>query len=124
MEVVKMVEEYDSLVRDPYSHSKSYPIFKNPSKSEISELSKDTNSARFISHDKNLYVFNAQILHDHAAKHLDLPINQNSPDIKRTFQGIAKPNHDGSLAFSETNQKIRNATDIEKYHGHLKTYFK
>ena len=115
-------EEYDSLMTNPLN-KKSFPVFKNPEKSEIQELSKSTNAVRFLSHGGHMYAWDASVLHAHAIKHLGLPITSNAP-LHQAFMGVARPGGDGSLRFSETNQKITDPSLIEKYHSHLSSYFK
>jgi hypothetical protein len=114
-------EEYDSLLKSPWNDKVAHPVYKNPDKSEISDLSKTTDNVRFISHKKNMYVWDGSILHRHAIRHLNLPISS-SPLIKDAFLGVAKPNSDGTLAFDSTEQRINEP--IHKYHSHILQYFK
>jgi hypothetical protein len=124
-EIVLVDEEYHSLAQDPYdkSHKHAFPVFKNPTKDEIKELGQTNNTARFIAHKGDLYAFSPMLLHANAIKHLGLPITSNPP-ISHAFLGVAKANHDGSLAFKETNQHIPNADDIRKHHSAILHYFK
>lgn len=115
-------EEYDSLMTNPLN-KKSFPVFKNPEKSEIQELSKSTNAVRFLSHGGHMYAWDASVLHAHAIKHLGLPVTSNSP-VNHVFMGVAKPNYDGSLSFKETNQNIKSPNDIKQYHSGVMHYFK
>lgn len=118
-------EEYDSLVHDAIAKN-HVPVFKNPSKDEIRELSKDGHSvATFLSHDGNLYLTHGSILHDNLIRHLGLPIDYHKPDTKKTFMGRCKPNSDGFLSFLSTNQKLHNINHLEFHHGRvLNRYFK
>lgn len=116
-----MKEEYHSLMNSPIDKRK-YPIFKNPDKSEIKELAKDTNLVRFISHKGDFYVFNGSLLHSHAIKHIGLPISDDPP-IKDAFLGIAKASTNGKMEFYDSNQKdAKNPKDVMKYHEHIMKY--
>lgn len=115
-------EEYHSLFKNPIS-GKFHTIFVNPNKDEIRELSRETNNARFISHNKKLYVFHGENLHAHVKDHLGLGVS-NDPPVEKAFFGIAKPNSDGTLSYSDSNQTIRDPAKIAQHHGHIFRYFK
>ena len=116
-------ESYLTHVLNPISNKK-YPVYKNPSVRDIRELSGETNAAAFISHDKNLYVFHGGLLHKDVIPQLKLPISGHDPDPRQAFLGRAKPNSNGTLSFSGSNQKITDPGLIEKHHDHLKTWFR
>ena len=118
----RVEEDYDSLMTNPLNKEK-YPVFVDPTKDEIKELSKDTNNVRFISHNGKMFLFHDGILHAHAIKHLGLPIS-NAPPIHQAFLGIAKPNADGTLSYSGTNQVITRPNALNQYHRHILKYFK
>lgn len=98
-------EDYHSLVSSPINRKK-YPIFINPSRSEINELSEDTNLIRFIIYQGNFYAFSGALLHATAIKHLELPIS-NDPPISEAFLGIAKAVPGGKLQYYDSNQLKR-----------------
>ena len=54
-------EEYHSLVGSTLNKNK-YPIFVNPTRSEIRELAQESNLIRFIAYKNDFYVFNAALL--------------------------------------------------------------
>jgi hypothetical protein len=115
-------EEYHSMFKNPIS-GKHHTIFVNPNKDDIRELSKETNNVRFISHNRNMYVFNGENLHAHVKDHLKLGLT-NDPPIEKAFFGIAKPNADGTLNYSDSNQTIRDPNKIAQHHSHIFKYFK
>ncbi len=105
-------EEYHSLVDSPINRKK-YPIFVNPTSSEIKELGEDTNLVRFIMYDGKLYAFSGALLHATAIKHLGLPIS-NDPSIRDAFLGIAKA-IGGRLQYYDSNQlKQGDWNELEK----------
>lgn len=114
-------EEYDSLIDNPINRTK-HPVFVNPTRNEIRELSRETNNARFIAHNNKLYVFNGSVLHAHAIKQLKLPINS-EPHISQAFLGIAKPNANGTLTFTDTNQKNIDTKTINDKYQYINKYF-
>ncbi len=105
-------EEYHSLVSSPINRKK-YPIFMNPTSSEIKELGEDTNLVRFIMYDGNFYAFSGALLHAIAIKHLGLPISSD-PNINQAFLGIAKA-VGGRLQYYDSNQlKQGDWNELEK----------
>lgn len=114
-------EEYDSLINNPINRTK-HPVFVNPTKDEIRELSQGTNNARFIAHNNKFYLFNGSVLHAHAIKQLNLPIGS-EPHISQAFLGIAKPNANGTLTFSDTNQKNIDPNIIKDKYQYINKYF-
>jgi hypothetical protein len=115
-------EEYHSLAKSGVN-KKAYPIFINPTRSEVKELAKENNIVRFISHKGDLYAFSGELLHAHAIKHLELPVS-NDPPIKDAFLGIAKASANGSMEFYDTNQSAaNNIGEIIKHHSNLARYF-
>jgi hypothetical protein len=123
IEESELDEAYLTHVLNPISNKK-YPVYKNPSIRDIRDLSAETNAVGFVSHDSNLYVFHGGLLHHHVVGQLKIPVDSKNPDIKQAFFGRAKPNSNGSLEFSGTNQQIKDPNAIEHYHSHLKTWFK
>ena len=120
-----VTEEYHSLVGTGLN-KKTYTIFIDPTKDEIKELARESNSARFIVFQNHLYIFSAEVLHSFAIKHLGFPIS-NDPPVKYAFLGIAKPNLNGTLVFTDSNQTLsaKDSADLERIHGKvLSTYFK
>ena len=115
-------EEYHSLFKNPIN-GKTHTIFVNPNKDEVRELSRETNNVRFISHNKKMYVFNGENLHAHVKDHLGLGVS-NDPPIEKAFFGVAKPNADGTLSYSDSNQNIKDPNKIVQHHQHILRYFK
>ncbi len=68
--------------------TKTYEIFSNPTKKEISDSFKEDNNIRFIidGENKKLYVFNIGLLHALATKELQIPYTS---DFGRRVFGIA-----------------------------------
>lgn len=120
-EVTTVPEEYDSLVSSPVNKRK-YPIFKNPDRSEIKDLAKETNLVRFIAHKGDFYTFNGALLHAHAINHLKLPISH-EPPIEDAFLGVAKASSDGRLSYYDSNQlKAKDAHRVDKLHPQVRKY--
>lgn len=116
-------EEYHSLVKNPLN-KKIHTVYVDPTKDEIRELAKETNVARFISHDNHLYLFHGELLHSDAINHLKLPIYVDKPPIEKAFLGIAKPNANGKLQYTDSNQlKQTDIGKVPKFHPHLGKYF-
>mgnify|MGYP001087810994 CR=1 FL=1 len=123
-EEINLEESYLTHVLNPISNKK-YPVYKNPSIRDIRDLSGETNAVAFVSHDKNLYVFHGGLLHKDVIPQLKLPIpNHKDPDPKVAFLGRAKPNSNGTLSFSGSNQQIKDPNLIQKHHSHLSQWFK
>jgi hypothetical protein len=114
-------EEYHSLMKNPIT-GKHHTVFVNPNAGEIRELAKETNNVRFISHNRNFYLFHGENLHAHVKTHLGLNLT-NDPPIEKAFFGIAKPNADGTLSYSDSNQTIKDPAKIVQHHGHIFKYF-
>ena len=107
---ITTTEEYHSLVKSPLNKN-IYPIFVNPTRSEIRELAQESNLVRFIAYRENFYVFNAALLHAFVIEHLKLPISK-TPTIKDAFLGIAKASYNGTLKYYDSNQLT--ARDVDK----------
>jgi hypothetical protein len=128
-----IVEEYETLVKSPHALEKikSYPVFKNPTSSELGEIKKKWQEdnmggqphVSFISHinketgKTNLYVVDRRILHDIVIKHLKLPITTR-PSVTDAFLGTARITNDNKLKFHESNMiRNENPATIVKLHG-------
>jgi len=114
-------EEYESLVDNNFNKTK-HPVFVNPNKDEIREYSKTTNNVRFIAHNNKFYIFHGSVLHAHAIKQLGLPITS-EPHITHAFLGIAKPNNNGTLSFSDSNQKNIDPNVVKTKYQYINKYF-
>jgi hypothetical protein len=114
-------EEYDSLVKSPLD-KRHYPIFVNPTRSEIKELAKETNLVRFIAHNGLFYLFNGALLHAYVIKHLELPISP-EPTIEVAFLGIAKASPAGTLEYYDSNQlKPKDVHKVPQLYPYIEKY--
>lgn len=115
-------EEYHSLIKNPLN-KKIHTVYIDPTKDEVRELSKETNVARFIAHDGHLYLFHGGLLHADAINHLKLPISD-KPTVEKAFLGIAKPNANGKLQYTDSNQlKPTDIGKIPRYHPYISRFF-
>lgn len=115
-------EDYHSLVTNPLNKQKR-TVFVNPTKDEIRELAKETNSIRFIAYQNVLYIWNGDMLHADMIKQLKLPFTSDPP-IATAFLGIAKPLAKGSLQYKDSNQlKSADAAKIAKLYGWIDKWF-
>jgi len=116
-------EKYQNLAKASIT-KELYPIFINPTKSEVRELALSSGMVRFIAYNGDLYVFDENLLHADAIFNLDLPLSS-SPDFRIAFLGVAKANFNGVLQYYGSNHVISSELSIvAKYHSYMLKYFK
>jgi hypothetical protein len=115
-------EDYVALVKQLHN-KKTYPIFVNPSRSEIKELAREENLARFIAFNGHFYLFNASLLHATAIEKLGLPLSS-SPSINDAFLGVAKASLYGALEYYDSNQiSDEQLESVSKAYRYIAKYF-
>jgi hypothetical protein len=84
----QLSERYLMSTPAAYKKDSFYPVFENPSRSELKELFSEFGSlVRFIAHKNTIYVFPAELLHDTAFDKIEgLERNRR----REMFEGVAK----------------------------------
>lgn len=75
-EYIDLIEEYEASVYKTYTGApkkgaKEYPVYKNPTPSEIKEIRKISKNVRFLVFNNELYAWPDKVMHEVVAKHLN-----------------------------------------------------
>lgn len=124
MRIKNLTEQYFRSIYSKKGSGESFDIYKNPTKSEVSELAREHNIVRFIAHSGDFYLFPGHLPHHHAVEYIGLPLPLN-PKIRDAFLGIAKATRNGGLDYYDSNQiEPEQLAEVVRFHPYIEKFFR
>ena len=126
---MKLREVFEERLMGTFKSRRSsgelFDVYQNPSRSEVAELAREDNIARFIATGGDFHLFSGSLPHHHAIEYIGLNLPSN-PTPEQAFMGIVKLDRNGRINYYDSNQ-VETEEDLKialQNHSYIERFFR